>query len=125
MAKEKVQDSSQQFIKYVLKHLVAAVTLHLILTLSCDKWSRLDLFMDAIAERITSNRRFMEPTMTPVIERMSVFAESKLDSTSHDRCRSISPPLRLFSECGNDSSHVEDRAGRSLLSSKSKKGQRG
>lgn len=119
---ERVKDSSEQFIKYVLTHFVATATLDSVLALNFDKWSSSDGFMDAIAESINKYWQLMEPIMIRMMERTAMHDESGMHSTSCNRHTSMPPPLRSSSESGRDSSEKEGWDERSRLETERKKG---
>lgn len=58
-----MQDLSYQFIEHALTQFVAAGTQDAILKFNFDLWSRSKAFMDAIAHRMASNPKFLEPAL--------------------------------------------------------------
>lgn len=78
-----MQDFSNQFIKFLLTHLVAEGTLDSIPVLNLDKWSCSDSFMNVIAYHIASSPKFLGSIMVREFDRAAEVAGSDgLDSPS-------------------------------------------
>lgn len=106
-AGEGSQDSSNQFIKDVLSHLVATGNLDAILVPIFDKWSHSDAILDVVAHRIASNPMFLKPIMRRELYSAAEAAESDRASDLNERCSPISRCQKTAADTGSDSSDEE------------------
>lgn len=116
---------SFQFIKYVLTHIVAVVTLESILALYFDKWSCSSSFMDAVAHPIARILEFLQSIMMRELHRRNKGAGSDRQSNYHIYRRSMSSPRKTTVNYRSHLSHKEGRGSLSRLKTDTEKGWRG